>query len=358
MSWLNQHKNQVRSFIIGVIVIGLTLLAATGVYLYRERKATELLIEMRRQESEAAVAETAVSEPDGEITVDLSADTITWQGKTYKKNTYIKSILCMGVDRSDVMTETMELGKAGQADGIFLIAQDTARNKLKILMIPRDTITEVTVLNMDGSVKGKELDHILMAYAYGDGREESCNNMVESVSNLLHGLPIDHYLATDLVMLGEMNDAVGGVTVTVPTAGMEKSDPAFVKGAQVTLQGKQAEKFVRYRDITVDHSAIFRMNQQKEYITQYFAALQKKSKEDSQIVTRLFTMLEDYMVTDMAKDQYLKIALDAVASEGIRGDDFYTIPGSGVTTEVYDEYYADEAGMISVVLDLFFREEN
>ena len=64
------------------------------------------------------------------------------------------------------------------------------------------------------------------------------------------------------------------------------------------------------------------------------------------------------MVTDMAKDQYLKIALDAVASEGISGDDFYTIPGSGVTTEVYDEYYADEEGMISVVLDLFFREEN
>ena len=126
MSWLNQHKNQVRSFIIGAIVIGLTLLAATGVYLYRERKATELMIEMRRQESEAAAAESSVSEPDGEITVDLSADTITWQGKTYKKNTYIKAILCMGVDRSDAMTETMEQGKAGQADGIFLIAQDTA----------------------------------------------------------------------------------------------------------------------------------------------------------------------------------------------------------------------------------------
>ena len=43
----------------------------------------------------------------------------------------------MGVDRSDTMTETKELGLAGQSDGIFLIAQDTARHTLKILMIPR-----------------------------------------------------------------------------------------------------------------------------------------------------------------------------------------------------------------------------
>lgn len=269
----------------------------------------------------------------------------------------MKAILCMGVDRSDAMTDKMELGEAGQADGIFLIAQDTARNKLKILMIPRDTITEITVLNPDGTVRGKEMDHILMAYAYGDGREESCANMVESVSNLLHGFSIDNYLATDLVMLGELNDAVGGVTVTVPTDGMEKTDPTFVKGAQVTLQGKQAEKFVRYRDITVDHSAIFRMNQQKEYITQYFNALQKKSKEDSQIVPRLFDMLEDYMVTNMAKDQYLKIALDAVASEGLKGEDFFMIPGSGVTTEQFDEFHVDQEGMIEVVLKLFYREE-
>ena len=358
MSWLNQHKNQVRSFIVGTIVIGLTLLAATGVYLYRERKATEAMIEMRHQETANVVTEQTNGAESQEITIDLSANTVIWQGKTYKRNTYTKAILCMGVDRSNEMTEKMELGKAGQADGIFLMAQDTARNKLKILMIPRDTITEVTALNPDGSVRGKELDHILMAYAYGDGREASCINMVESVSNLLFGFPIEHYLATDTVMIGDLNDAVGGVTVTVPTAGMEKSDPAFVKGAQVTLQGKQAEKFVRYRDITVDHSAIFRMNQQKEYITQYFGALQKKSKEDSQIVTKLFAMLENYMVTNMAKDQYLKIALDAISSEGLSGEDFYMIPGTGVTTEQFDEFHADKEGMIPVILELFYREEN
>ncbi|MBR5268580.1 MAG: LCP family protein [Lachnospiraceae bacterium] len=358
MSWLNQHKNQVRSLIVGTIVIGFVILAAVGVYLYRERKATEMMIALRNQNEAMTEMDQASNLGNEEIVLDFSADTVQWQGKTYKKNTYIKAILCLGVDRSDVMTEKMELGEAGQADGIFLVAHDTARNQMKILQIPRDTITEITTIHPDGSVKGTELNHLTLAYAFGDGREGSCENMAAAVTNLLHGFTIDHYLATDVAMIGELNDAVGGVTVTVPTAGMEQTDPAFVKGTQVTLQGKQAEKFVRYRDITVDHSAIFRMNQQKEYITKYFQALQTKSKEDSQIVTKLFELLEDYMVTDMTKDQYLKMGLDVVASDGLSGEDFYTIPGSGVTGAEFDEFYVDQDGMISVVLDLFYREEN
>lgn len=369
MDWLRQHKNQVRSAVIGAIAIGITLFAASGVYLYRQRVATEAEIEMRRQESEAAAeaasiaaAESSKAQEEAEkaellANFRLDSDTVEWQGKTYKRNSYIKAILCMGIDRSNAMTETKTLGEAGQADGVFLIAQDTARNELKILMIPRDTMTEIMITDADGNEMGKELDHLSLAYAYGDGMQGSCDYMTEAVSGLLSGFEIDNYLAADLAVISELNDAVGGVTVTVPMFGMENADPAFVPGEQVTLMGDQAERFVRYRDINVDHSAIFRMNQQKEYITQYFGALKTKSREDSQIVTKLFEMLEDYMVTDMAKDQYMKVALDAVASDGIGNEDFYMIPGNSVTTEIYDEFHADKEGIISVVLNLFYREQ-
>lgn len=369
MSWLGEHKNQVRSFLIGLSAVGITVFAASGIYLYRERQATEAMIEMRRQESmEAAEQQEAEGPADGQqagqglpaerkCDIRLDADKVIWQGKTYRRNNYIKAILCMGVDRSDTMTETKEFGASGQSDGIFLLAQDTARNKLKILMIPRDTMTEITLTNPERTETWEGIAQLTLAFGYGDGREGSCLNMSEAVSGLLYGLPMDQYLATDTVMLGELNDAVGGVTVTVPTPGMEKADPAFVQGTQVTLEGKQAEKFVRYRDIEVDHSAIFRMSQQKEYITKYFEALQRKSREDSQIVTKLFDMLEGYMLTDMTKDQYLKLALDAVASEGIRAEDFYMVPGTGVTTEEYDEFYVTEEELIPLILDLFFRIE-
>ena len=34
----------------------------------------------------------------------------------------------------------------------------------------------------------------------------------------------------------------------------------------------------------------------------------------------------------------------------------YTVPGSGVTTARYDEFYVDQEAMIPVILDLFYRE--
>lgn len=137
----------------------------------------------------------------------------------------------------------------------------------------------------------------------------------------------------DTTVVAKLNDAVGGVTVTIPTDGMEKRDPAFVKGAQVTLHGDQAEAFVRYRDITRDFSALYRMDQQQEYITQYFKAVKEASRTDTQAVTHLFDLIRDYMVTDMSKDQYLKIAMDGLDAGNLTGQDFYTVPGTGETTE-------------------------
>lgn len=79
-------------------------------------------------------------------------------------------------------------------------------------------------------------------------------------------IEIEWYMAADTSAIPVLNDEVGGVSVTIGTDGMESRDPALVKGKTVTLKGKQAEIFVRYRDIRIDHSAIYRMDQQQQYI--------------------------------------------------------------------------------------------
>ena len=166
---------------------------------------------------------------------------------------------------------------------------------------------------------------------------------MSSTEKLLSGFTIDYYMAVDISVMASLNDAVGGVTVTVPTDGMEQRDPAFIKGEQVTLHGDQAETFVRYRDINRDFSALYRMDQQQEYITQYMKALKAYSKKDSQIVTKIFDLIQDYMVTDMGKD--------------LSSENFYTIPGTGETTESFDVYHADRNMAIPILLNLFYRED-
>ncbi len=364
------NKNKIICAAIGIGMIFLTVFGWYTVRLYQNRKMTEAIIAERydserikgqgeqsenAEKSEALETGSTVSDPEDTGSL-FSQDEVTWNGKTYRRSSYIKAILCMGVDRSDSMQEYRGFNEAGQADGIFLIAQDTVHNELKILMIPRDTMTEIGIINEDMSSAGTMVKQLTLAYANGDGRESSCKNMVSAVENLLQGLSVDYYLAADTKVIATLNDAVGGVTVTVPTPGMEKKDPAFVMGETITLHGTQAESFVRYRDIEKDYSALYRMNQQREYITGFFEALKETSKTNSQIVPQLFEMIQDYMITDMGKEIYLKIAVDALNEGGLQDEDFYTIPGSGVTTDEFDEFYADTNGIIQIILNLFYRE--
>lgn len=347
MNQNRKRRQQRRKWLYPVIIIVVIVcLAAFGIDTYRRYQL--------RMETEAQIAERVYDSTEDMIR--FKSETITYGGKSYRRNTSVKAILCMGVDRMGTMENTTVSTFGGQADGIFLIAQDTARNSLKILMIPRDTMTEITLTDISGNLLGKDIQHLTLAYAYGDGREKSCELVTEAVSNLLGGMKIDHYMSANIEVINILNDRVGGVTVTVPSSGMEKKDSAFVEGAKVTLHGKQAEAFVRYRDIEETHSAIYRMSRQQEYITQFFEVVKQKASRNSGIVTDLLGQIEDYMVTDMGKDEYLKVALDALKLEELGEKNFYVVPGQAVMTEVYDEFHVNKEALVPIILELFYRE--
>ena len=348
MSWLRNHKNLVCRLAVGAAALSLTCFIWTGVQLYRDRKILEAEIAARNHGKQYEVQEDSMC--------SFSGDVVEYKGKQYRRNSYVKAILCMGIDRSGNMTEKTTTGFGGQADGLFLIAQDTVRNTVKILMIPRDTMTDIMLTDLSGNELGKDMQHLNLAYAYGDGREKSCEYTKQAVSHLLMGLEIDSYMAADLEIIASLNDEVGGVSVTIPTIGMEKADPEFVFGKTVRLKGEQAERFVRFRDIGRDNSAISRMEQQKLYISGFFQAVKEKSKTESSITEKLFEMSQDYMVTDMAKDEYLKLAINALEGEGLTSSSFKMAPGTGTATETYDEYYVDQEALVPILLDLFYRE--
>lgn len=370
--WLRKNRTALRSCGIAAAVIGTGLAVWYGVGMYQQRKDQEAMIaaryETQQENPEETLAEMAKEDQESadsgtqtEKEMLFEENTVFWNGKTYKRNTYVKAVLCMGVDRDGPMTETTLSGDGGQADGIFLLANDTARGSMKILLIPRDSMTEITKTDTswteaNGAKLGEVVDHLSLSYAYGDGREKSCEYTKQAVSHLLMGLKIDSYMAADLEIIASLNDEVGGVTVTIPTMGMEQSDPEFVFGQTVRLKGEQAERFVRFRDTERDNSAISRMEQQKLYISGFFQAVKEKSRTESNITEHLFEMSQDYMVTDMAKDECLKLAINALEGEGLTSASFKMAPGTGTATETYDEYYVDQEALVPILLDLFYRE--
>lgn len=366
------NKGKRSRTVVRLIEVSLTLAVVSGWYCfgyYSQRsvmeakpvslQATEGMTENTGGKATEDTEEGTAGTSDSSLLASgmFAENRVEWQGKKYRRNTYIKAILCMGVDQKGGLNETTH-ALGGRADGLFLIVQDTARNQFKVLMIPRDTMTPVTITDLRGNVVGKDLHHLTVAYSYGDGREQSCEYVVEAASGLLGGLQIDHYLAIDMEMIGQVNDAVGGVTVTVPTEGMEKRDPAFIKGASVTLHGDQAEKFIRYRNTEEGNSALYRMDQHQEYIKGFFQAVKRTARSESGIVEHLFNIVQDHMITDMSKAEYLKIGTDALGMGGLEDEDIFTIPGYGITGEaLYDEFYAEESELIPLILKLFYRED-
>ena len=289
---------------------------------------------------------------------DSGNDTNTYvyyDGKKYKYNDKVTTILFAGIDKH-VDEQLGTYGTAGQADSIIIAALDTETGKYKLLALSRDTMADVNVLKPDGSFKGTENQQICLAYAYGDGKEGSCENLKKSVSRVLFGIPINSYAAIDLDAIPILNDDVGGVNVNV-IEDLSHKDPALVLGANVTLYGKQAETFVRSRDVNGDENQNnLRMDRQKEYLSSFIKTTLSQTRSDIKTPLRLYNDVSDYMVTDIDASMITYYTSIFLKSGFSADDNFMKIPGTTTASEKYAEYYVDNDALFKIILDTYYTE--
>ena len=282
-----------------------------------------------------------------------------YNGRHYKRNTAIKAWLILGVDNKGSLQIDRDISEIGLSDGIFLVAENTAKNRVHIIQSPRDTMTTITVTDDNSDPIGSKIDHLTRAWMYGDNHEKSGKYATEAVSGVMGGLKINGYMAGSINVINELNNYVGGVEVTIMDDGLETADPEFVKGTTVLLTGDQAEKFVRRRDITVDFTAMTRMSRHRQYAIAFENKVMQLAKRDSNVIPGMFSLIEDNIVTNMDKGTYLKIAMDAVMSgEPLSDKDFSTFEGKNILNQEAqkDEFWPDYEQVDRLVLDTFFRE--
>ena len=291
----------------------------------------------------------------GSADSDITPDIITRNNKNYKRKSNVKAVLLLGIDSEVEMQYIQQEGSKGQADVIALLAWDTARDKVEIVMIPKDTITEIPVTDIEGNVTGKTLEHLGTAFDFEDGNEVSTKFMKESVTNMFGGLRIDEYFEINLSAIEKLNNGVGGVEVIIPYEGMEKSDPSFVKGEKVYLTGELVEKFLRFRDTSEDFSATKRLEIQREYLRAYQEKV--KSLNEDSIVEKLLNDIEPYSHTDMSKDMLLKLLTCVMETDNFDGESVTILEGEDKKTELYDEFYPDKEAAMTKIIELFYDME-
>lgn len=285
----------------------------------------------------------------------------TWQegwvkhnGTIYAYNEEMMTFLFMGIDKDSDAKEVAEGTDGGQADAMFLAAVNPKDRTVKVIGLNRNTMADVDIYNEEGAYVNTVKAQIAVQHGFGNGMEESCDYQCNAVSRLFYGLPIHGYAAINMAAIPALNDAVGGVDVTVQED-LSIKDPLLVEGAQVHLEGKSAFWYVKYRDTNQFGSADGRLERQKQYLAGFMQAAKKTVKEDISVVTRIYSALRPMMVTNITSGEAVYLATELLDYDFGGKDGLRMMKGETVMGEVFEEFYADEEALYEMILDIFYE---
>lgn len=278
-------------------------------------------------------------------------ENIQIDGVTYRRRKNVTTVLLMGIDR-DGSKMTSGYRNGGQADFLQLLVIDSEQQKITQLPIDRDTMTPIVILGVLGNQSGVRTAQVCLSHGFGDGKEQSCELTVGAVSNLLLGMPIDAYIAMNLDGIQVLNDAVGGVTVTLEDD-FSALDPAMRKGKTLTLTGKQAELFARSRQSIGMGTNEARMVRQRQYVDRLAELLDRRIQENQAYIGSLYDELKPYLMTSLSRGAFINQVWNTRAYERRTAElkGVYQVGSDG-----FMQFHADETQLRQVVLELIYQK--
>lgn len=294
-----------------------------------------------------ASAETVVGDPQARFRVGE----VEYEGVTYRPKRRLTTALILGTDHYAEEMPSMPYRSGVQADFLLLLVVDDSEETITPIQINRDSMIGVDTFSIFGAGTGRRETQICLSYSFGNGRETSCTLTKDAVSRLLGDVNIDHYLALNLDAIPVLNDALGGVTVTLEDD-FTVYDPAMTAGSTLTLRGRQAEYYLRMRYYIGDSSNNLRLSRQKNYLTCAAPILKEKMGGSGRFVGDLYDALEPYIITDMSRGWLINL--------GNRAAQYEILPVAQLEGETmlgqdgYMEFYPDADGIKRLVLGAFY----
>lgn len=291
-------------------------------------------------------------------TIDQQDVTITYNGKTYKRNDAIVNTVFLGIDSDS------ERGALNHSDMMMVCAVDTATKKATLISIPRDIWTDISKVDTKtGKITEMTQNRLNTAYLFGGGANKyGASNAKACIQNFLErkveletpldftlDIPVSFYASIDMDGISKITDAVGGVDVTldstIPDVGK--------KGKTVTLKGEKAETYLRDRHNTAG-SDFGRTTRQRNFMI--LLAKKIKSLGAVDMITKLYEPFKTYGHTDLNIDQALVFAkllngLDIDAIEQI------AIPCNLGNVGDASVLFEDEAATLDLLLQVYYTED-
>lgn len=297
----------------------------------------------------------SASQPEETLAADSSLEErpmISYNGGWYALREDLETLLLLGVDKyEEELSDKTVYRNQQQTDFMMLLVMDKKQNSYTAIHLNRDTMAKIPILSVNGAFVGYENAQLTLAHTYGSGGADSCRNSVKAVSEFLYGINIDHYIALTMDAVAVLNDAVGGVTVTLEDD-FSFLDPEMTAGETVTLKGNEALAYVRARGEMEDSSNLARMKRQQTYLYALYEALQSRAEADGSFLLETILEISEHMTSDCTIQELNDLA------ELTKNSEFLGIentPGEAVKGEKFMEFHADDNALSELVIRLFYE---
>ncbi len=282
---------------------------------------------------------------------EVTDPTIEHNGTSYIPKDTIETFLVLGLDKHDGEGQADSYNNNKQADFLMLFVLDHAAKQYAAIHINRDTIVDVNVLGVAGNRVDTLRKQIALAHTYGNGRDVSCRNAADSVSSLLMGVKVNHYISMTLDTVTVMNDLVGGVEVVV-LDDFTGIDDTLIKGETVTLTGDQPLTYIRTRYGMEDDTNAARMKRQEQYLEALLEAFKDSVAHDAEFIVDSSLKVSDHVISDRSVTQLQTLGekFDQYEFLGIQ-----SIEGTSVKGAEFMEFHADESAVKELVINFFYK---
>ncbi len=206
------------------------------------------------------------------------------------------NILLIGADISQERLSSKRLDY--RSDVLLLLTIDFDGQTASLISIPRDSYAPI--YNTKGRWK------INAAFAHGGGYyEQGPEYAMQTIGNLLGGIPINYYVGVDMNALKAAVDALGGIDYDVDIE-IKLNGRVLKKGMQ-HLDGQQVLDYCRARKgISTD---IGRTDRQQRILMTVFDQL--KQKDQLLNIPKVYQSMSDKIFTNLTFEQLVALAVFA-----------------------------------------------
>lgn len=262
------------------------------------------------EEAEDNEDDSVVYDPSEELEFESEIDDYLLEER--EKVAEMRSLLLIGIDARPGE-------ETGRSDTMIIVTLDPDGNTIKLTSIMRDLYVEIP---------GRKNNRINATYVFG-GPE-----LLMETIELNFGIHVENYIAVNFSMLGQLIDAIGGLTLTVENdyymdrinavikqdnkvLGIDLNDGLLTEAGEQLMTGKQAQAYARYRYGTSDGD-FGRTARQREVVTLIFEKLAQKTAIEliNMVVENSGNVYTNLSVADLAAFAPVLISMkDAQISE-------------------------------------------